>query len=56
MIVSATARFGRMTLAIGLMSIWGLSTALAAADLSPAEIQAAEDDLKQAIKLIKEQK
>jgi len=56
MIEPMTAKISRTILAIGLASVCVTSTALAAADLSPAEIQAAEDDLKQAITLIEEQK
>lgn len=56
MIEPMTIKIGRTILALGLAAVWATSTALAAADLSPAEIQAAEDDLKQAITLIEDQK
>lgn len=46
----------RAALIAGLISILGAGVSLAAASLSPAEIQAAEDDFKQAVSLIDEQK
>lgn len=56
MIQSIRATLSRPLMVIGLVSVWGIGTALAATSLSPAEIQAAEDDLKAAIALIEAQK
>ncbi len=53
MTVSKTAK---TILAMSIAGIWGTGIAFAAADLSPAEIQAAEDDFKQAVTLVEEQK
>ncbi len=46
----------RTALFAGLISVFGAGVVFAAADLSPAEIQAAEDDFKQAVSLVEEQK
>lgn len=56
MTLSTLSSHVRVGLLASFLTAVGASTALAAADLSPAEIQAAEDDLKQAIILIEEQK
>ncbi len=46
----------RAALITGFMSVFSTGAVFAAADLSPAEIQAAEDGFKQAVALIDEQK